>query len=87
MGDDPRDDLPMNGDPPVMYRVFEYWVRREACRLAAQAAQGQCGEGQIAQRLWSLCIFFENYLWAGAAGTQQDFGYKEPVTLREHEGQ
>ena len=58
-----------------------YWVRKEACRLASQAAQGQCGDGPVAQRLWSLCVFFETYLREGADGTQADFGYKEPVTL------
>ena len=58
-----------------------YEIRLEACRLAAQAAQGQCGDGPVAQRLWSLCIFFERYLRSGAKGTEEDFGYKEPVSL------
>lgn len=65
----------------MMYRIFGYFVRREACRLAAKAAQGQCGDGPVAERLWSLCVFFEMYLVQGAEGTLQDFGYKEPVTL------
>lgn len=60
---------------------MDYLVRREACRLAARAAQGQCGEGPVAERLWSLCVFFESYLNGGAEETQQDFGYKEPVRL------
>lgn len=64
-------------------RNRSYLVRRDACRLAAAAAQGQCGDGPIAQRLWSLCVFFEKYLCDGAEGTQQDFGYKEPVNLRQ----
>lgn len=66
-----------------VYRIFGYWIRREACRLAATSAQGQCGDGPVAQRLWSLTVFFESYLCDGSEGTQDDFGYKEPVTLRE----
>jgi hypothetical protein len=65
----------------AIYFIFGYWVRRDACRLAAQAAQGQCGDGPVAQRLWSLCVFFENYLIGGAEETRDDFGYKDPVTL------
>lgn len=64
-------------------RPSKYQVRLDACRLAAHAAQGQCGDGPVAQRLWSLCVFFETYLSEGSEGTQSDFGYKDPVTLRD----
>jgi hypothetical protein len=57
-------------------------TRIEACRLAARAMQGNC-DGPCADRLWSLCVFFENYIDGGAAATQEDFGYKDPVNLRE----
>lgn len=67
----------------MFYRLFGYFVRREACRLAAQAAQGQCGEGAVAERLWSLTVFFETYLMDGCDGTQEGFGYKDPVNLRD----
>lgn len=68
-----------------MRKLIGYLVRREACRLAATAAQGQCGDGPVAERLWSLCVFFENYLQEGSEGTADDFGYKEPVNLRQVE--
>jgi hypothetical protein len=73
--------------PSLAYRLFGYWIRRDACRLAATAAQGQCGDGPVAERLWSLTVFFENYLWEGAEGTRDDFGYKEPVTSRRQGGE
>jgi hypothetical protein len=66
----------------VIRRIFRFFIRREACRLAATAAQGQCGDGPVAERLWSLCVFFESYLHEGSEGTLEDFGYKEPVTLK-----
>ena len=59
----------------------KFLVRREACRLAAIAMQGDCKEGDIAQRVWSLAVFFEQYMLTGAKGTRDDFGPKEPVKL------
>lgn len=61
--------------------MFGFWIRREACRLAAQAMNGQCNEGDVGRRLWALAIFFEQYMRGGAEGTLADFGYKEPVKL------
>ena len=66
-----------------MSHISGYEIRREACWLAATAAQGQCGDGPVAERLWSLCVFFEMYLRKGSRGTLKDFGYKEPVNLRQ----
>ena len=43
--------------------------------------QGDCKEGDIAQRVWSLAVFFEQYMLTGAKGTRDDFGPKEPVKL------
>lgn len=62
--------------------ILGYWVRREACRLAAIAMQGQCAEGDISSRAWSLCVYFEMYIRVGAEGTEEDFGPKEPVVLK-----
>lgn len=64
--------------------MMKYFARKEACKLAAIAMQGACGEGHgdIGQRLWSLAVFFEMYLTIGAEGTRADFGPKEPTELR-----
>jgi hypothetical protein len=49
--------------------------------MAAIAMQGDCKEGDVANRLWSLATFFEMYMRSGAEGTREDFGPKEPVKL------
>jgi hypothetical protein len=67
-------------------RIFDFWLRREACRLSAIAMQGEFSDGDIAQRLWSLTVFFETYMREGAEGTRADFGPKEPTELRQVEG-
>lgn len=70
----------------VFYRLFGFWIRREACRLSALAMQGEFSDGDISQRLWSLTVFFERYMLMGAEGTLEDFGPKEPVDLKAVEG-
>lgn len=50
--------------------------------MAAIAMQGQCAEGDISSRAWSLCVYFEMYIRVGAEGTEEDFGPKEPVVLK-----
>ena len=66
----------------MLYRVFGYFVRREACRLAAQAAQGPWSQGRdVSHLLWSLTVFFELYLRHGGDETQKDFGPKEVIEL------
>ena len=50
--------------------------------MAAVAIQNHTDEDEIAPRVWSLTVFFEAYMWDGAAGTAADFGPKEPVELR-----
>lgn len=61
--------------------ALHFWVRREACKLAALAFQNfACDDS--AQHLWSLAVFFETYMHEGAEGTAEDFGPKEPVELR-----
>ncbi len=55
--------------PDWLYPIFGYWIRRDACRLAAQALR-QCDvEDGYAPRLWSLAVFFERYMTLGADDT------------------
>jgi hypothetical protein len=61
--------------------LFEFWVRREACKMAAIAIQNHTDEDSIAPRLWSLAVFFESYMHEGCEGTMADFGPREPVEL------
>jgi len=65
-------------------------IRREACRLAAVVAAGNPMTGP---RLWSLTVFFEEYMRRGATGTMANFGPTAPVNLEvvrndrsEHDG-
>lgn len=67
----------------LLYRLFGYWIRRDACRLAAQALRATDIEDGYAPRIWSLTVFFERYLIFGAQDTLPDFGPPEPTQLRE----
>lgn len=56
--------------------LFGWWVRWQACKMAARVVAGWNdgpSEG-LCPRLWSLTVFFENYMSEGAAGTRADFG-------------
>jgi hypothetical protein len=64
-----------------MKRLFAFWIRREACRMAARAIQNHTHEDEISPRVWSLAVFFEAYMWEGAEGTQADFGPLPAVEL------
>jgi hypothetical protein len=55
--------------------------RIKACKLAAKVMAGR-PDDQVVPMLWSLCVFFENYIDCGAKWTQKDFGPKKPVKLR-----
>lgn len=60
-----------------------FFIRYLACSLAARALRAtDIGEG-YAPRIWSLAVFFENYLCGGADATRADFGPKEPAVLAE----
>jgi hypothetical protein len=67
-----------------MKKVFAFWIRREACKMAATAIQNHHDEDSLAPRIWSLTVFFERYMWFGAEGTQNEFGPKPPVELSKH---
>lgn len=66
-----------------MTRLTDYLIRRDACRLAAQAFRVTDADVGYTPMRWSLTVFFERYLRHGSAGTLDDFGPKEPVALRE----
>jgi len=65
------------------YWLTGYFIRREACRLAAHAVRKlePVKDGSYAPILWSLTVFFEKYMIDGADATADDFGPKEPVEL------
>jgi len=67
----------------LTYRVFGWWYRWQACKMAAAVMAG-CGDDEgICPRLWSATVFFELYMTGGADETVGDFGPKEPIELRE----
>lgn len=66
----------------LTYRLFGFWIRREACRMAAIAMQNHRAEDELCPRAWSLAVFFESYMAHGSEWTRDDFGPKEPVELK-----
>lgn len=67
----------------MRHRLYGWWVRWQACKMAAQVMQGrQNGDEAITPLAWSLTVFFEGYMRFGAEGTQKDFGPKEAVELK-----
>jgi hypothetical protein len=72
----------------VIERLFGWWYRWQACKLAAIVVSGWNNgpdEG-ITPRLWSVTVFFENYMMEGADSTREDFGPKEPIELQRVQG-
>lgn len=65
----------------VDYSENGFEVRREACRLAAQVMAGRPNDTP-SPLIWSLSVFFENYMLNGAAKTQKDFGPKKAAKLK-----
>ena len=71
--------------PRLSYRLFGWWIRWQACKMAAQVMQGQgmgTSDDGPAPRIFSLTVYFEKYMCEGANGTADDFGPKEPVSLK-----
>lgn len=69
----------------MFYCLFGWWIRWQACQMAARVMQGQgmgTEEDGPTPRVWSLSVFFEKYILEGASGTADDFGPKEPVELK-----
>ncbi len=76
-----QDDEPK---PGIFYRMFGWWVRWQACKMAAQtvAAWNEVPDEGLTPKLWSVTVFFEMYILGGAGATQEEFGPKEAVELR-----
>jgi hypothetical protein len=65
----------------MIYRLFGWWWRWQACKMAAAVHAG-CGEDEgLCPKLWSTTVYFEQYMTEGATNTAEDFGPKEPVEL------
>lgn len=64
----------------MMYNIFGYFIRREALRQATKVFLLEDGESYT-PKLWSLAVFYENYLLGGSEATREDFGPKSPVEL------
>ena len=62
----------------MMYRLFGWWYRWQACKCAAAARR----DDDDGSKVWSYAVFFESYMLAGAEGTERDFGPKDPVSLK-----
>ena len=69
---------------PRIKNLFAFWVRWQACKMAACAIQNQ-DKTDCIPLLWSMTVFFESYIWEGSAGTRASFGPKEPIDLKEVE--
>jgi hypothetical protein len=68
----------------MFYRLFGWWYRWQACKLAALTMSNRHNEDEgICPNLWSAAVFFELYLLNGANETQEEFGPKEPIELKE----
>lgn len=66
----------------MFYRLFGWWIRWQACKMAAQVMQGRGnGDEAISPLVWSLTVFFEMYICGGSEETCEDFGPKEAVEL------
>jgi|HubBroStandDraft_5_1064220.scaffolds.fasta_scaffold292307_3 hypothetical protein len=69
-------------------RLFGYWVRWQACKMAAlfMSGRNERNDEGVAPAIWSATVFFETYMWEGAEGTRDDFGPKEPAELKSVSG-
>lgn len=56
-------------------------TRKEACELAALVMSGRSDDACVPM-LWSLAVFFEQYIDTGAEGTRRQFGPKKPIRLK-----
>lgn len=68
----------------MFYRLFGWWIRWQACKMASVtvAAWNDLPDEGLTPKLWSVTVFFENYMCGGSAATQADFGPKEAVELK-----
>lgn len=67
----------------MFYRLFGWWVRWQACKMAATVMSGRAnGEEPLSPLIWSMTVFFEKYICDGADGTADDFGPKDAIELK-----
>lgn len=68
----------------MMYRLFAWWVRWQACKMAARTIAGwNTGPDKgLCPRVWSLAVFFEEYMRGGAERTRADFGPADTEVIR-----
>lgn len=73
----------------MLYSLFGWWIRWQACKMAAQVFQSgafpETGDAP-APRLWSVTVFFERYMQFGANETAEEFGPKVPVDIKAVKG-
>lgn len=69
----------------MAYRLFGWWYRWQACKMAAQVLSNRNhpDDRALTPIAWSMAVFFELYMTTGAQGTSEEFGPKEAVSLRE----
>lgn len=63
-------------------KLLDFWIRREACKMAAIAISRHDQERPITPHVWSVTVFFEMYMREGAEGTEADFGPKFEPELK-----
>jgi hypothetical protein len=54
--------------------------RIKACEFAAMVMSRR--ENPLNPTIWSVTVFFEDYISRGAKGTYKNFGPKKPVKLK-----
>lgn len=57
-------------------------IRIKACECAAKAISARQTGECILPMLWSMTVFFEQYIHEGSDGTRKDFGPEEPIELK-----
>lgn len=62
-----------------LYRMFGWWYRWQACKLAASVMAGRPDDER--RLVHSYAVFFENYMLNGASESSEFFG-AEIVELR-----
>lgn len=71
--------------PTISYRLFGWWYRWQACKLAARAIGSRPNDER--RLVHHYAVFFENYMLTGSNETAEFFG-AEIVDLKEvSEGQ
>lgn len=66
------------------YRLFGWWVRWQACKMAAQcvSAWSELPDEGYCPKLFSTTVFFESYICFGSEWCSADFGPKDPEELK-----